>query len=68
MSSRALRRLKGEQRAQAVLQAHKLIKEDDRDEDEQMKIAEQTTDQHRNFSNLFELVTFDIFCYHHTVT
>lgn len=56
MSSRALRRLKGEQRAQAVLQEHELIKEDDKDEEEQMKIAEQTTRKPRNFSSLFELI------------
>ncbi|XP_056308440.1 uncharacterized protein LOC130220022 [Danio aesculapii] len=55
MSSRALRRLKGEQRAQAVLQEHNLIKEDDKDEEEQMKITEQTTHKQRNFSSLFEL-------------
>ncbi|XDV29370.1 hypothetical protein PO909_032506 [Leuciscus waleckii] len=57
MSSRALRRLKGEQRAQAALHALKLTEEDDKDEDEQMKTNKQTAHKQKNISNIFELVT-----------
>lgn len=57
MSSRALRRLKGEQRAQAALHALKLTEEDDKDEDEQMKTNTQTAHKQKNISNIFELVT-----------
>lgn len=56
MSSRALRRLKGEQRAQAALHALKLTDEDDKDEDEQMKSNTQTAHK-KKISNIFELVT-----------
>lgn len=56
MSSRALRRLKGEQRAQAALNALKLTDEDDRDEKEHMK-SDKTGHKQKNISNIFELVT-----------
>jgi len=57
MSSRALRRLKGEQRAQAALHELKLTEEDDKGEDEQMKTNTQTAQKQKNISNIFELVT-----------
>ncbi|XP_048039435.1 transcription factor 25-like isoform X2 [Megalobrama amblycephala] len=57
MSSRALRRLKGEQRAQAALHALKLTDEDDKDEDEQMKSNTQTAHKQKKIGNIFELVT-----------
>ncbi|XP_056109074.1 transcription factor 25 [Rhinichthys klamathensis goyatoka] len=56
MSSRALRRLKGEQRAQAALHALKLTEEDDKDEDEQMKTNTQAAHKQKNISNIFELI------------
>ncbi|XP_077104248.1 ribosome quality control complex subunit TCF25 isoform X4 [Siphateles boraxobius] len=56
MSSRALRRLKGEQRAQAALHALKLTEEDDKEEDEQMKTNTQTAHKQKNISNIFELI------------
>ncbi len=56
MSSRALRRLKGEQRAQADLNAFKLADEDDRDDEGQMK-SDKTSHKQKNISNIFELVT-----------
>uniref|UniRef100_A0A671NZD7 Transcription factor 25 (basic helix-loop-helix) n=1 Tax=Sinocyclocheilus anshuiensis TaxID=1608454 RepID=A0A671NZD7_9TELE len=52
MSSRALRRLKGEQRAQAALNTLKLT---DEDEEEQMK-SDKTAHKQKNTSNIFELV------------
>uniref|UniRef100_A0A9J7X989 Transcription factor 25 (basic helix-loop-helix) n=2 Tax=Cyprinus carpio TaxID=7962 RepID=A0A9J7X989_CYPCA len=52
MSSRALRRLKGEQRAQAALNALKLT---DEDEEEQMK-SDETAHKQKNISNIFELI------------
>lgn len=55
MSSRALRRLKGEQRAQAALQELELSDE------ERMK-----SDAHKlknNTSNIFELVTWNMILY-----
>ncbi|KAG1925392.1 transcription factor [Pimephales promelas] len=55
MSSRALRRLKGEQRAQAALHELKLTEEDDKGEDEQMKTNTQTAQKQKNISNIFEL-------------
>ncbi|KAF4101566.1 transcription factor 25 isoform X2 [Onychostoma macrolepis] len=55
MSSRALRRLKGEQRAQADLNAFKLADEDDRDDEGQMK-SDKTAHKQKNISNIFELI------------
>uniref|UniRef100_A0A671P0S6 Transcription factor 25 (basic helix-loop-helix) n=1 Tax=Sinocyclocheilus anshuiensis TaxID=1608454 RepID=A0A671P0S6_9TELE len=52
MSSRALRRLKGEQRAQAALNTLKLT---DEDEEEQMK-SDKTAHKQKNTSNIFELI------------
>ncbi len=53
MSSRALRRLKGEQRAQADLNAFKLADEDD----EGQTKSDKTAHKQKNISNIFELVT-----------
>ncbi|XP_052468283.1 transcription factor 25 isoform X1 [Carassius gibelio] len=52
MSSRALRRLKGEQRAQAALNTLKLTGED---EEEQTK-GDTTAHKQKNISNIFELI------------